>query len=170
MKETSPEGMRRCTIIFDTSVRDDPQEFEQAVSVAASLVTGASAAGLVTRFVSTGADMRGPDVAETALRWLATVEPTSAPLAAPSGGRFGDGVGLVLLVTSVPDGRAVDAIRSSLSPDDVLVLVCTALALGTVGRFVVDASDEQRFVASWTDLTGRHRSAEPSASGAGGWR
>ena len=170
VKETSPEGMRRCTIIFDASGRDDPQEFEQAVSVAASLVTGASAAGLVTRFVSTGTDMRGPDVAETALRWLATVEPTNDPLAAPPGGRFGDGVGLVLLVTSVPDGRAVDAMRSTLSPDDVLVLVCTAPTLGTVGRFVVDASDEQRFVSSWTDLTGRHRSAEPSASGAGGWR
>jgi uncharacterized protein (DUF58 family) len=162
VKETSPEGMRRCTVVFDRSGGDDTPEFEQSVSVAASLVTGASAAGLITRFVSTGVDMRGPDVAETALRWLATVQASSEPLAPPPGGRFGDGVGLVLLVTGDPSGRAVDTIRAALSPDDVLVLICTTATSGPSRRFLVDASDDERFAESWTALTGGHHGTEPA--------
>jgi uncharacterized protein (DUF58 family) len=170
VKETSPEGMRRCTIVFDASGRDDPEEFERAVSVAASLVTGAAVSGLITRFVSSGVDMRGPDVADVALRWLATVEPSAGDLEPPSGGRFGDGIGIVLLVTSRPAGQPVDVMRSVLTPDDVMVLVCTADQPRMTGRFVVDASNDERFIESWARLAGRSATTEPASSGGGGWR
>jgi uncharacterized protein (DUF58 family) len=170
VKETSPEGMRRCTIVFDGTHRDDPDEFERAVSVAASLVTGASFSGLITRFVSSGVDMRGPDVADLALRWLATVEPAVGGLEPPAGGRFGDGIGVVLLVTSRATGLPVDVVRSVLTPDDVMVLVCTAASPGPSGRFVVDASDDERFIESWARLAGRPAMSEPAPSGTGGWR
>ncbi len=170
VKETSPEGMRRCTIVFDATRRDDPEEFERAVSVAASLVTGASVSGLITRFVSSGVDMRGPEVADMALRWLAMVEPAASELEPPTGGRFGDGIGIVLLVTSRPSGQPVDAMRTALTPDDVMVLVCTASTPGLSGRFVVDASDDERFIESWARLAGHRATTDPAPSGAGGWR
>ena len=44
---------------------------------AASITVSAAHAGVNTRFVTTGIDLRGPDVAANTLRWLATVEPDS---------------------------------------------------------------------------------------------
>ena len=188
VKETALEGLRRCTVVLDTSPStwrmdhsstssgegggegegdgdDQPADdrvdaFERAVSVAASVVTGAALSGLTTRLVAHGIDLRGPDVAGLALRWLAMVEPDRAhsdgelpPLKA------GEGMGLVVMVTATTSASAVARVRTMIGPDDTLVVVTTAPSAtardaGSRDRFTIDAPDLDRFLASWAALTG----------------
>ena len=83
VKEFTTEGLRRCTVVLDASSSGygDPEAFERAVTVAASLVHSADRAGLTTRFVTVdGIDLRGPDVAQQTLRHLARLELSDATL------------------------------------------------------------------------------------------
>jgi uncharacterized protein (DUF58 family) len=160
--ETALEGVKRCTVVFDTSPHDPAGDvpgdeggaaFERGVSAAASLVTGAVAAGLSTRVVAPDIDLRGHDVAPSALRWLATV--AAEPLAVdrlPSL-KAGEGMGVVLAVTSSSSSAFAAAVRSALSPDDTLIVVATR-TVGGSERFVVDATSDDAFVESWASLTG----------------
>jgi uncharacterized protein (DUF58 family) len=105
VRETAVEGMRRCTVVLDRDRSEyDPEGFERAVTVAASIVTGAAAVGLATRLVATDVDLRGPTVAQASLRWLATVDPLpgGSTSSAPALGT-GDGLGVVVVVTGSAD-------------------------------------------------------------------
>ena len=74
VRETALEGIRRCTVVLDTSASEYVGDsFEQAVVAAASVTSSAAHAGVNTRFVTHDVDLRGPDVAANTLRWLATV-------------------------------------------------------------------------------------------------
>ena len=76
VRETALEGIRRCTVVLDTTASEyTTASFEQAVIAAASITASSAHAGVNTRFATNEIDLRGPDVAATALRWLATVEP-----------------------------------------------------------------------------------------------
>lgn len=191
VKETALEGLRRCTVVLDTSpaawsaeaepsvqhetANADPRTerasaFERAISVAASVVTGATQSGLTTRLAAHETDLRGPDVAALALRWLATVEigdpHTEETL--PSL-KAGEGMGLVVVVTSTAAASIVGRIRSSIGPEDTLVVVTTdqsrtAQRVTSTNRFTVDASDFDQFVTAWGSLTGAATST-PSGSG-----
>ena len=77
VRETALEGIRRCTVVLDTTDAEYVAgSFEQAV-IAAGSITPARRTPVSTPASSTpSVDLRGPDVAANTLRWLATVEPS----------------------------------------------------------------------------------------------
>jgi uncharacterized protein (DUF58 family) len=162
--ETALEGVKRCTVVFDSSPHGgesaDPAEvdaaavaFERGVSAAASLVTGAVAAGLSSRVVAPDVDLRGPDVAPAALRWLATVQPEAVGVDRLPSLKAGEGMGIVLAITTSSSSAFASAVRAALSPDDTLIVVSTR-TVGGGERFVIDATTTDAFVESWSSLTG----------------
>ena len=169
VKDTAPEGLRRCTVVLDLeaagySGEAGTEAFERAVSAAASVVTGAVQAGLLTRVVAADVDLRGHDVAPAALRWLATVEPREQTAAVPAL-QTTEGLGLLVVVAPSLDRPFVAEVRSNASPDDVVVVVATRNHGTTTGndRHLVvdatDATDNGSFAASWAALVGDGGSA-----------
>ncbi|MFN8024339.1 MAG: DUF58 domain-containing protein [Acidimicrobiales bacterium] len=162
VKETALEGVKRCTVVLDTTGTDDAPDdlaaadeaFERAVSAAASLITGGAGAGLNTRLVAPDVDFRGHDVAPVALRWLATVRRDEGRDAVLPSLKAGEGMGIVLVVTASPSGEFAGTVRAALSPEDTLVVVATRSVAGRRDRFVVDATSDDAFLASWGHLTG----------------
>ena len=156
VKETALEGVKRCTVVLDTDAGAyDAEGFERAVSAAASLVTGAAAAGLTTRLVALDIDLRGHEVAPSALRWLATVQPGDHQGGVLPPLKAGDGLGVVTVVTSSAGSVCAAEVGSSLGPEETLVVVATQSPGGGRGsRFVVDASSPDSFAQSWAILTG----------------
>ena len=164
VRETALEGVRRCTVVLDTSATQyDPESFERAVSAAASVTMSAGATGIATRLVAPGIDLRGPEVAGNALRWLATVEPTAATAAQGSAGRGpSEGIGIVVLVTGAVSSPSVAVARGALTPDEALVVVAAGGdVVGGAGMFV-DASSMSALIDSWTALVVGHRSKVPA--------
>jgi hypothetical protein len=127
--------------------------FERAVSAAASLVTGAAATGLATRMVAPDVDLRGHEVAPVSLRWLATVRRGDGVSGQLPSLKAGEGLGVVLVVTSTPQSSLAAEVRAALGPDDTAVVVATESVSGRE-RFVLDATTDDAFVASWQQLTG----------------
>ena len=162
VKETALEGVKRCTVVLDTTGSLGPgadpasadDAFERAVSAAASLVTGAAATGLSTRLVAPDLDLRGHDVAPVSLRWLATVARDAGRDGSLPSLKAGEGMGIVMVVTESPGSEFAGAVRAALSPEDTLVVVATASTAGRRDRFVVDATSDDAFLASWGQLTG----------------
>ena len=180
--ETALEGVRRCTVVLDTSPTAGDatatstatstataEAFERGVSAAASLVTGAAAAGLSTRMVAPDIDLRGHDVAPSTLRWLATVAVGEGLLEHLPSLKAGEGMGIVLVVTEHAGTACAAGVRAALGPDDTLVVVATRSAVGH-DRFVVDATSDDAFADSWAHLTGSLAAGPrlPAAYGAAG--
>ena len=162
VRETALEGVRRCTVVLDTySGEHDPEAFERAVSAAASVTLGATAAGVGTRLVASGIDLRGPEVSVNALRWLAMVEPTEQPLDYATIGRGpSEGIGLVVLVTGSAASPTVASVRGGLTPDETMVVVASQLAGGS--GMVVDATSLPALVDSWSALVVGQRTKVPA--------
>jgi hypothetical protein len=155
VKETALEGVKRCTVVLDiVDVDTDDEAFERGVSAAASLITGAAVAGLSGRLIAVDTDLRGPDVAPAGLRWLATVQRAVGASGSLPSLKAGEGMGIVLVVTSSPDTECAAEVKGSLGPDDVLVVVATRSSAGRRDRFVVDATSDTSFAESWSQLTG----------------
>jgi uncharacterized protein (DUF58 family) len=155
VKETALEGVKRCTVVLDTSSTDiDDEGFERAVSATAGFVTGAVAAGLNTRMVAADTDFRGLDVAAVTLRWLAMVQRGQGASGQLPSMKSGEGMGIVLVVAATPTAECVREVRASLGPDDVLVVVAAQSPGGRGDRFVVDATSDDAFAATWSRLTG----------------
>lgn len=156
VKETALEGLRRCTVAVDI---DDTEytspAFERAMSAAAALVTGAVASGLTTRLVAPEVDLRGPDVAPLALRWLATANHGAGGTTSFPSLRAGEGLGLLVLITGSPSSVRATEVRNAASPDDTIVIVATAsLGERAKDRFLVDATTDEGFAANWPRLSG----------------
>lgn len=152
VRETALEGIRRCTIVFDTA-RDhyDADTFEVAVSAAASITTSAAGAGVATRLLTPDVDLRGPDVAFNSLRWLATVQPTAATIDAGlvSSGPA-DGLGLLIAISADADTLAA-RLRASVNTDETIV----PIGVGdkpVSGRFAVHAHSLNGLTGAWTQL------------------
>jgi hypothetical protein len=109
--------------------------------------------------------MRGHDVAQSALRWLATVEPVEQKTTSLPTLRSGEGMGVVAVVTGSASSPCASLVRGSLSPDDTLIVVATQPGAST-DRFAVDASTMDSFSRSWSQLTGSFVTRRPSAVGA----
>ncbi len=168
VKETALEGLRRCCVVVDVDDQHyDAAAFERAMSAAASLVTGAVAGGLTTRLVAPDIDLRGPDVAPMALRWLAMARHLPGERTPLPSLRSGEGLGLLVLITGTPSSVRANEVRSLVSPDDTLVIVATASTGGerATDRFVVDATADDGFIAAWGRLAGglAHARAVPTA-------
>ena len=152
VRETAVEGIRRCTIVFDTeAVTYDDESFEVAVSAAASITTSAAAAGVATRLLTPEVDLRGPDVAFNSLRWLATVQPTAAgvDVALVSSGPA-DGLGLVIAISADVDTLAA-RVRAVANTDETIV----PIGVGDTpvsGRFAVQAHSLGDLTGLWTQL------------------
>ncbi len=153
VRETALEGIRRCTVVLDTTADEfKGGSFEQAVVAAASITASSAHTGVNTRFVTPDVDLRGPDVAANTLRWLATVEPTDEPqeMASMNSGMT-EGMGLLVIVTGSSASAAVAQLRAATSQDETLVVVC-ATEYHASSRFIVDATSTEAMIASWTLL------------------
>lgn len=153
VKETALEGVKRCTVVLDTDPAQ-PEAFELAVSAAASLITGAVTSGLTARLIATDLDLRGHDVAAQGLRWLATVQPAARAEGSLPTLASGEGMGIVVVVSSSGDGRCARQVRSAIGPDETLVVVSTTGSGSFRDRFAVAATSHDEFVESWAHLTG----------------
>jgi uncharacterized protein (DUF58 family) len=154
VRQHSVEGLQRCVVLLDQHVPPGPdgeEAFERAVTAAASVVHSADRAGLTTRFVTGGVDLRGPDVAAHALRVLAPIQ-LGPPL-----GEFerdpGEGLGLVMVVTSSPAADAWRRTERIADPTLTRVGIFTAPG-GSRGRLSVDASSLTGFREGWQRLAG----------------
>ena len=153
VRETALEGIRRCTVVLDTTASEySGGSFEQAVIAAASVTASSAHAGVNTRFVTHGVDLRGPDVAANSLRWLATVEPVDkAPEEFSLNSGMSEGMGLLVIVTGSAKSTAAGQVRGTTSQDETLVVVC-ATEYEASSRFIVDATSVEALIASWTLL------------------
>jgi uncharacterized protein (DUF58 family) len=163
VRETALEGIRRCTVVLDTTESEyTAASFEQAVIAAASITASAAHAGVNTRFVTTDIDLRGPDVASNTLRWLATVETVlGTPELASMNSGMSEGMGLLVAVTGSSSSAAAAQIRASAGQDETLVVVC-ATEYAASSRFVVDATSTESMIASWSTLIVGASQAVPS--------
>jgi uncharacterized protein (DUF58 family) len=153
VRETALEGIRRCTVVLDaTAAQYAANSFEYAVMAAASITVSSAHAGVNTRFVSHGVDLRGPDVAANTLRWLATVEPVAGtPELASMNSGMSEGMGLLVVVTGAASSAAAAQLRATASQDETLVVLC-ATEYKASSRFLVDATSTEAMIASWTAL------------------
>ena len=157
VKEHTTEGLRRCTVALDASTNgySDPEAFERAVTVAASLVHSADRAGLTTRFVTVdGIDLRGPDVAQQTLRHLARLELSSAPFETLQHDP-GEGLGLLIAVGARAGAFGGRATHGLLDPTQTAITVSTEEASGR--SLDVAARSDREFILSWNVLLGRGR-------------
>jgi uncharacterized protein (DUF58 family) len=153
VRETALEGIRRCTVVLDTTSSEYVgASFEQAVIAAASITSSSAHAGVNTRFVTNDIDLRGPDVAANTLRWLATVEPiVDTPEITGLNSGMSEGMGLLVIVTGSATSAASAQLRAATTQDETLVVVC-ATEYAASSRFVVDATTTEAMIASWTLL------------------
>ncbi len=156
VKEHTVEGLHRCTVLLDIGpgAHPDADAFERAVTAAASVVNAASRTGLVTRFVTAGGiDLRGPEVALTTMRVLATIATGHTRLETLDRDPA-EGLGLLVVVTGSRDSPGWRLAQRNLDPTTTLVVVLTG---GGSGRLAVDATTEEAFAAGWQSLVGRGR-------------
>jgi uncharacterized protein (DUF58 family) len=156
VREVEPDGLRRLTVALDDTASEYSAEgFERAVSAAASALASGARAGLVLRLViGSSVDLRNTSMlaAMTALADCDVADPRPMPFSAPAG----EGLGLTIIVSGSAHSSAAADARRSLAPNDVLVVVaCTAMSSAS-GTFVIDATDDAQFAASWSAMTGTH--------------
>ena len=160
VRQHEAQGVRRCIVILDRDggsypdpVDDESADiFERAITIAASIALSAERAGLTTRFVTGGdIDLRGPDVATHALERLARIEP--GPALDEIERDPGEGLGLVVIVTSSPDRPAWRQTDRNTDPTLTRIGIFTG-ASGGAGRLTVDASTLDSFRRQWHRLTG----------------
>src|SRR4051794_10013732 len=156
VREVEPDGLRRCTVALDNSRSEySPEGFERAVSVAASAVASAVRANLQLRVViGATTDLRHTTflAAMTELADCAISDPRPIPFTAPAG----DGLGLSILVTGSAQSPAVIDARRFLGPNDILLVIACTTMSGSSRNFVIDATDESEFAASWAAMTGTY--------------
>jgi len=164
VRQYSVEGLRRCLVLLDVHPSsggdgnatggEDEEGFERAVTAAASIVHSSDRAGLTTRFVTTeGADLRGPDAAAQTLHLLARVTPSRAPTM-PVERDPGEGLGLVVVVTSHVASAPWRALERVQDPTLTSVGVFTSVLPARLPLLSVDARSEQSFLDAWSDLAG----------------
>ena len=159
VRQHEAQGVRRCIIVLDSSVgsypapttEPDADVFERAVTVAGSLVLSSDRAGLTTRFVTGGGiDLRGPEVSTLTLRELARID--LGPAIDELERDPGEGLGLVVVVTSSPDTdawRLTDRIA-----DPTLTRVGVFTHDPGRGALAVDARSLADFRAGWQRIAG----------------
>jgi len=150
VKQFSLEGSRRCTVILDTSSPQTDDEFELAVSTAASLVRAGHQADLSVRLATTGGvDLRagtGLDVMARALAVVTTQTHDSLPARDAS-----EGLGLVVCVTPDLSSRLWQQ-RDQFA--DPLLVTIAVTRRGDRGTGVVDAASLDEFAAAWNAFVG----------------
>ena len=162
VRQHEAQGVRRCIVVLDRDagsypapVDDDAADvFERAVTISASITASAERAGLTTRFVTGGGiDLRGPDVAAHVLERLARIEP--GPALDEIERDPGEGLGLVVVVTSSPDRPAWRQTDRNADPTLTRIGIFTGSGHGVGGGpLSVDASTLGSFREQWQRLAG----------------
>lgn len=157
VRESAREGVRQCVVVLDlaTASYADELDVETAVSTAASVVRAAEAAGVATRFLAHGADLRGLSITAQTTHWLATATTTlrTDPLVI---GAHSDGLSLVVAITGAHGEAAIDSIRSQCGPDDTVVTVrADATSSDTDRSFAIHGTDLDSVADAWHRLVGR---------------
>jgi uncharacterized protein (DUF58 family) len=157
VRQHTVEGLRRCVVLLDQHIplgADGEEAFERAVTAAASVVHSADRAGLTTRFVTTdGADIRGPDVAAQTLHLLARINPSNQPIV-PVERDPGEGLGLVIAITTGPGTAAWAALERVAEPSLTTLGVFTLDWPRRATTLSVDARTEAAFVDGWALMAG----------------
>lgn len=154
VRETTREGVQRCVVVLDTQADGyDHDSFERAVVAAASVVAASSEMGIATRLVAPGIDLRGHDVAQQSLRWLATVSVGSEVVDHSAAGRTSaDGLGLIVIVTSTSSSPAARAAAAVAGHDESVITVCATAPPSSTKGFHVDATSLLHLQQSWNHL------------------
>ena len=151
VKEFSLEGARRCTVVLDTSTRQSVDEFELAVSTAASIALAAHRGDLALRLVTTGGvDLTPGTRPEAFLRALALVAPGTGftlPRRDPS-----EGLGLVVCVT--PD-VTTDLWRARDQFTDPLLVNLAVVQRPGRGAGAIQAASLEQLTSTWNDAMNR---------------
>ena len=173
VRQHEAQGVRRCIVVLDRDRASYPDPvddasadvFERAITVAASIAISAERSGLTTRFVTGGdIDLRGPEVATHALERLARIE--TGPAIDEIERDPGEGLGLVVVVTSRPDRPAWRQHDRNADPTLTRIGVFTAPGGASTGRLGVDASTIDEFRQQWHRLAGtRGMTRELTTSG-----
>lgn len=157
VRQHSVEGLRRCLVLLDQHApvgAMGEEAFERGVTAAASIVHSADRAGLTTRFVTTeGADLRGPEVAAQTLHLLARIT-TSTDEPVPVERDPGEGLGLVITITSDATSAPWGALERVGDPTLTSVGVFTLGRPPRAGMLTVDARTEASFLDGWELLAG----------------
>jgi uncharacterized protein (DUF58 family) len=161
VRQHEAQGVRRCIVVLDRDgdaypapvTADEADVFERAIVAAGSVVLSAERAGLTTRFVTSGTDLRGPDVSGHTLQVLAPIQ-----LGGPLGDLErdpGEGLGLVIVVTSSPAADAWRRTGRIADPTLTRIGVFTApTSTAQRGHLGVDASSIAAFRTNWQRLAG----------------
>ena len=155
VRQVEPDGLRRCTVALDTTASEyTPESFERAVSAAASAIHSAARSALTLRLVVGVADDLRNTTPIAAMNALADCDVGGAGQQMPFSAPTSEGLGLFIVVSGSPESAAVTEARRQMSTNDVLVVIaCTTMA-GASSAFVIDCTDEARFVHSWVAVTG----------------
>lgn len=170
VRQNEAQGVRRCLVILDSDAAEytpwnDPEMFERAVSIAASIVLAGEHADLVARLVTgDGTDVRGADVTGRGMLSLAMIQP-GTPVVPPLADS-GDGLGLRVIVTTTSESALVAQLSRTATPGTSDVIVCVASGGGHDGGrrrrdLVVEAPDLPAFLAGWSNLMGSASSSLP---------
>jgi len=153
VRETALEGVQRCVVVLDTmAIGYDDDGFERAVTAAASVVAATAGIDVTTRLVAPGIDLRGADVAQQSLRWLATVQRGEQAVDHLAAGRTsGDGLGLLVVVTGNAGSPVATSTVGSAGPDEAVIVISTMMAAGGKG-FHVDGTSLAALQSSWNHL------------------
>lgn len=166
VRQHEAQGVRRCIVVLDADpgawpaelLGSDPDAFERAVALAASLVLSAQRAGLITRFVTGGPggvalDLRGPDVATNTLHALAPLT-----IGHPIGELDrdpGEGLGLAIVVTSTTSGPAWRLTERLGDPTLTRMGIFThGIGTGRRPRLALEAGTLADFRAGWARMAG----------------
>lgn len=156
IRENADAELRRVTVALDALI-DDEAAFERAISVAASVVLACIPTELELRLVSQDADIRGPDVVTSAVRWLALAERAAGPAPVPPGPSTPEGLGVVVVVTESFGGGFAIGGRQALGRNQTVITVATSATnrgSGQPGQMMVDAGSLEQFQQAWNHLIG----------------
>jgi uncharacterized protein (DUF58 family) len=161
VRQVEPDGLRRCTVALDTTPDQYTAEsFERAVSAAASAITSAARSALTMRLViGVIGDLRNTTPL-AAMNALADCAVGGAGQQMPFTAPTTEGLGLFIVVSGSADSAAVAEARRQLSPNDVLIVIACSTMDGASSAFVIDCTDETRFIHSWVTVTGGRVSAD----------
>ncbi len=160
VRENEVAGLRNLTVVLDVSPQDyTPDGFERAVSAATSIVISAAERGRDVRFLTTAGFEYAPSSAgvDALLEELAIVQPVEGATPDRALGSLGTRMtgGLLVLVGGRLGQAALGALRGTASADATVAVVCDGPAPARVGgAFVVDATEDGRFVGAWNLLVG----------------
>jgi uncharacterized protein (DUF58 family) len=162
VREADPSGMKQLAVVLDLDkAAHTPESFELAITCATSVVLSALEAGRDVRFsTSAGLDLSPSTTGlDSLLEHLAVVEPSATGSVRSAVGALGSRLhgGMIVLVGGHVSTSVLASLRGAAGADATVAVACAGRPPAPMpGVFVVDGTDEARFLASWNRLVGSH--------------